>query len=78
LRQRNPEFTPAFPAATNPVQARADAAGRRVWIENEAAASPSTSQNAAYGLMIRLIAHAYALAASSSRRKSRGGSGYRF
>jgi len=68
LRQRNPDFTPAFPAATNPVQRVPMRPAGRVWIENEAAAATVDVANAAYGLMIRLIAHAYALPRPSAEK----------
>jgi CDGSH-type Zn-finger protein/uncharacterized Fe-S cluster protein YjdI len=61
LAARNREFVPAFPAATNPVQRVPMRPAGRVWIENDEAAATVDVANAAYGLMLRLIAHAYAV-----------------
>jgi CDGSH-type Zn-finger protein/uncharacterized Fe-S cluster protein YjdI len=60
LKQVNPDFEPAYPAATNPVQRVPMRPAGRVWIEDEAAAATVDVANAAYGLMIRLIGHSYA------------------
>src|SRR5262245_12873115 len=59
LKARNPAFVPAFPAATNPVLRRPPRPEGRVWIENEQAATTVDLANAAYGLMLRLLAYAY-------------------
>jgi CDGSH-type Zn-finger protein/uncharacterized Fe-S cluster protein YjdI len=59
LKARNPAFVPAFPAATNPVLRRPPRPEGRVWIENETAATTVDVANAAYGLMLRLLAYAY-------------------
>lgn len=56
-----PGFAPAHPAATNPVLRRPPKPEGRVWIENETAARAVDLANAAYGLMLRLMAHAYAV-----------------
>jgi CDGSH-type Zn-finger protein/uncharacterized Fe-S cluster protein YjdI len=61
LSARNPAFAPAFPAATNPVQRVPMRPAGRVWIENDEAAATVDVANAAYGLMLRLIAHAYSV-----------------
>ena len=61
LRRRNPSFEPAYPAATNPVQRVPMRPAGRVWIEDEEAAATVDVANAAYGLMIRLIGHAYSV-----------------
>jgi CDGSH-type Zn-finger protein/uncharacterized Fe-S cluster protein YjdI len=61
LRGRNPHFQPFHPAATNPVQRVPMRPAGRVWIENEEAAATVDVANAAYGLMLRLVAHGYAL-----------------
>lgn len=58
LKAANPAFSPAFPAATNPVLRTPMRAGR-VWIEDEDAAATTDVANAAYALMLRLIAYAY-------------------
>ena len=59
LLQANPGFAPAFPAAVNPVLRRPVHRTGRVWIENEEAAAIADVANAAYGTMLRLLAHAY-------------------
>jgi CDGSH-type Zn-finger protein/uncharacterized Fe-S cluster protein YjdI len=59
LKEANPSFQPAFPAAINPVLRRPPLPQGRVWIENEDAAQCVDLANAAYGLMIRLIAYSY-------------------
>ncbi|HZF16367.1 MAG TPA: ferritin-like domain-containing protein [Steroidobacteraceae bacterium] len=59
LKQRNPAFEPAFPAAVNPVQRTPMRATGRVWIENETAAATVDVANTGYALMLRLIAYSY-------------------
>ena len=59
LKQHNPDFVPAFPAATNPVQRTPMRPSGRVWIEDEVAAATVDLANTAYGLMLRLIAYTY-------------------
>jgi CDGSH-type Zn-finger protein/uncharacterized Fe-S cluster protein YjdI len=59
LKAANSSFQPAFPAAVNPVLRRPPRPEGRVWIENEAAAECVDLANAAYGLMVRLIAYSY-------------------
>ena len=59
LKEANGSFQPAFPAAVNPVLRRPPRPEGRVWIENENAAQCVDVANAAYGLMIRLIAYSY-------------------
>jgi CDGSH-type Zn-finger protein/uncharacterized Fe-S cluster protein YjdI len=61
LRAKNPEFSPAFPAAVNPVLRRPVRAGARVWLENEETAATVDVANTAYMLMLRLISHSYLL-----------------
>lgn len=61
LRQANPGFSAAFPAATNPVQRTPMRPSGRVWIENEDAAATVDVANTAYSLMVRLIAYTYAV-----------------
>src|SRR5499427_2155667 len=61
LTQKNPAFTPAFPAATNPVLRRPPRPEGRVWIEDADAFATVDLANASYALMVRLIAYAYAL-----------------
>jgi len=57
----NPQFVPAFPAANNPVLREPPRPEGRVWIENPEAIAVVDLANGAYGLMIRLLAYAYAV-----------------
>lgn len=59
LKRRNPQFRPAHPAATNPVLRRPPRPAGRVWLEDERAIAVVDLANACYGLMLRLMAHAY-------------------
>jgi CDGSH-type Zn-finger protein/uncharacterized Fe-S cluster protein YjdI len=61
LLHANPQFVPAFPAANNPVLREPPRPEGRVWIENPEAIAVVDLANAAYGLMIRLLAYAYAI-----------------
>ncbi len=61
LSATNPDFAPAFPAATNPVLRRPPRPEGRVWLETPAAVATVDLANASYGLMLRLLAYAYAL-----------------
>jgi CDGSH-type Zn-finger protein/uncharacterized Fe-S cluster protein YjdI len=61
LQAANPSFQPAHPAATNPVLRRPPRPEGRVWLEDEAAVTTVDLANASYGLMLRLLALAYAL-----------------
>jgi len=61
LLGENPQFTPAFPAATNPVLREPPRPEGRVWIEDAAATAVVDLANSAYGLMVRLLAYAYAI-----------------
>src|SRR5215472_17298700 len=61
LKQRNPAFTPAFPAATNPVLRRPPRPEGRVWLEDADAFATADLANASYALMLRLIGYAYVL-----------------
>src|SRR6201996_5287623 len=61
LLQKNPAFVPAFPAATNPVLRRPPRPEGRVWLENSDAIAVVDLANAAYCLMLRLLAYAYML-----------------
>ncbi len=61
MLQKNPAFVPAFPAATNPVLRRPPRPEGRVWLENPDAIAVVDLANASYGLMLRLLAYAYAL-----------------
>ena len=68
LQARNPNFAPAFPAATNPVLRRPPRPEGRVWLENPAAIAVVDLANASYGLMLRLLAYAYVLAGPSPEK----------
>jgi hypothetical protein len=70
LRRADPHFTPAFPAAHNPVLRRPPVAEGRVWIENEDAAGLVDLGNAAYGLMLRLLAFSYVLRSPDPAKKA--------
>jgi len=59
LREKNPQFEPAFPAAVNPVLRRPVRTGARVWLEHEETAATVDVANSAYMLMLRLISHSY-------------------
>jgi len=66
LLAADPAFVPAFPAATNPVLRRPPRPEGRVWIEDERAIATTDLANSAYGLMLRLLAYAYAVPRGSS------------
>lgn len=59
LTAQNPAFSPALPAAVNPVLRRPVAASGRVWLEDERAAATVDLANSAYALMLRLLAYSY-------------------
>jgi CDGSH-type Zn-finger protein/uncharacterized Fe-S cluster protein YjdI len=61
LKAANPAFSPAYPAATNPVLRRPMHASGRVFIEDEAAAQTVDLANSSYALMLRLLAYAFTL-----------------
>ncbi|MGA2398155.1 MAG: ferritin-like domain-containing protein [Steroidobacteraceae bacterium] len=63
LRAANPTFAPSHPAAVNPVLRRPPRPEGRVWLETESASATVDVANAAYGLMLRLLAYSYAVAA---------------
>jgi CDGSH-type Zn-finger protein/uncharacterized Fe-S cluster protein YjdI len=68
LQARNPSFAPAHPAATNPVLRRPPRPEGRVWIEDEHSAATVDLANAAYALMLRLLAYAYAVPRPSPQK----------
>jgi CDGSH-type Zn-finger protein/uncharacterized Fe-S cluster protein YjdI len=61
LKANNPAFSPAYPAATNPLLRKPLQSGGRVFIEDEPAAQTVDLANSCYGLMLRLLAYAYTL-----------------
>jgi CDGSH-type Zn-finger protein/uncharacterized Fe-S cluster protein YjdI len=61
LLRKNPDFVPAFPAATNPVLRRPPRPEGRVWLDNPEAIAVVDLANASYCLMIRLLGYSYVL-----------------
>ncbi len=61
LTAHNPQFVPAHPAAVNPVLRRPPRPEGRVWLEDATAFATVDLANAAYALMLRLLAYAYVL-----------------
>lgn len=68
LLAKNPAFVPAYPAATNPVLRRPPRPEGRVWLETPEAIRVVDLANASYGLMLRLLAYAYALPGPSPEK----------
>ena len=68
LREINPAFHPAYPAAVNPVLRPPLRREGRVWIEEEQAALTVDAANASYALMLRLLAYSYAVPRDSSEK----------
>jgi CDGSH-type Zn-finger protein/uncharacterized Fe-S cluster protein YjdI len=67
LLAKNPDFTPAHPAAVNPVLRR-PLAEHRVWLEDENAAAIVDVANATYQTMLRLLGYAYVLPSPSAEK----------
>jgi CDGSH-type Zn-finger protein/uncharacterized Fe-S cluster protein YjdI len=59
LKGANPAFSPAYPAAVNPVLRPPLRPQGRVWIENDDAFETVDIANASYALMLRLLAYSY-------------------
>ena len=70
LREQDPDFQPAYAAATNPVLRRPPRPDGRVWIESAPAVATVDLANATYGLMLRLLAYAYAVPSSERSRSA--------
>jgi CDGSH-type Zn-finger protein/uncharacterized Fe-S cluster protein YjdI len=68
LLQADPAFTAAHPAAVNPVLRAPPRPEGRVWLEDSRAVATVDLANAAYGLMLRLLAYAYAVPATDPRK----------
>jgi CDGSH-type Zn-finger protein/uncharacterized Fe-S cluster protein YjdI len=68
LRAKNPSFSPAFPAAHNPVLRPPMRREGRVWIENEDAAATVDLANTGYALMLRLLAYTYVVPRSNPEK----------
>ena len=60
LRAAHAEFAPAYPVADTPVLRRPPEPAGHVWITAEPAAMVLDVANASYGLLVRLLAQAYA------------------
>ena len=58
-KAKNPDFSPAHPAAWNPLLRPPVREGKRVWIENEEAGCTVDLANSSYMLMMRLLAYSY-------------------
>lgn len=61
LKAKRPDFSPAFPAAVNPVLRPPLRPNGRVWIEDERAMRTVDLANTGYALMLRLLAYSYLL-----------------
>lgn len=68
LQAENPAFSPAFPAATNPVLRRPPRAEGRVWLETPEAIDVVDLANASYCLMVRLLGYTYGLKGPSREK----------
>ncbi len=62
LSATNPAFRPAHPAAVNPVLRKPPRADGHIWLEDAEAVATVDLGNAIYGLALRLLAAAFALA----------------
>ena len=63
LKAANAAFAPSHPAATNPVLRQPPRPEGRVWIDAEPSIETVDLANAAYGLMLRLLAYSYVVPA---------------
>jgi CDGSH-type Zn-finger protein/uncharacterized Fe-S cluster protein YjdI len=63
LTKANSAFVASHAAATNPVLRRPPRPEGRIWIEEESSIATVDLANAAYGLMLRLLAYAYSVPA---------------
>jgi CDGSH-type Zn-finger protein/uncharacterized Fe-S cluster protein YjdI len=70
LAAQDPDFVPAHPAATNPVLRAPPRPEGRVWIEDPDAIATVDLANAAYGLMLRVLAYVYAVPAAEPRKQA--------
>ena len=69
LLKDDPTFTPAYPAARNPVMRKPVEAGDRVHIDDPAAAAVLDLANAVYNHMLRLLTQAYGRTAATLAAK---------
>lgn len=68
ILEKNPNFQPAHPAATNPVLRRPPIAEGRIWLEDDAATAIVDVANAAYQTMLRLIGYSYSVHGPSAEK----------
>jgi CDGSH-type Zn-finger protein/uncharacterized Fe-S cluster protein YjdI len=68
LLAKNPAFTPAHPAAINPVLRKPPGIEGRVWIEDPAASAIVDIANATYQTMLRLLAYSYSVRGPSTEK----------
>jgi CDGSH-type Zn-finger protein/uncharacterized Fe-S cluster protein YjdI len=61
LKAANPNFQPAWPAATNPVLRRPPTPEGKVWLEDPEAQATVDLGNAVYQLMLRLLGYSYGI-----------------
>jgi hypothetical protein len=61
LKAANPGFTPAHPAATNPVLRKPPIPAGKVWLEDADAVATVDLANSCYQLMLRLLGYAYGI-----------------
>src|ERR1700730_9861484 len=68
LSDANLAFSPAFPAATNPVLRRPPRPEGRVWLANPEVIAVVDLSNASFGLLVCVLAHAYAVRGPSAEK----------
>lgn len=68
LQGANRSFTPAHPAAVNPVLRKPPHPAGKVWLENMEAIATVDAANAVYALALRLLAGAYAVPRPDPRK----------
>ena len=68
LLRSDPDFKPSHAAAVNPVLRAPPRPEGRVWLEDARAVATVDLANAAYGLMLRLLAYGYAVPAADPRK----------
>jgi CDGSH-type Zn-finger protein/uncharacterized Fe-S cluster protein YjdI len=68
LTKKNPDFTPAHPAARNPVLRRPPTPEGRVWIDDPQASAVVDIANASYQLMLRLVGYAYGVPSPNAEK----------
>lgn len=68
LRERNPSFEPAYPAASDPVMRRPAEGLERAWITARPAAEVLDLGNGLYGMLLTLLSQAYQPVSTESRK----------